>query len=120
QPAAHPRQRARGQRVDRTRRPVPQPRRHGQRPALGRPPHRLTPSSPPRADLPSKEHTMSFLISLSGMNAASADLNITSNNIANANSTGFKQSRGEFGDVFAATAHGLSNNTIGAGVRLQR
>jgi flagellar hook protein FlgE len=63
---------------------------------------------------------MSFLISLSGMNAASADLNITSNNIANANSTGFKASRGEFGDVFANSGYGLSNNTIGAGTRLQR
>ncbi|TYT26295.1 flagellar hook protein FlgE [Luteimonas viscosa] len=63
---------------------------------------------------------MSFLISLSGMNAASADLNITSNNIANANSTGFKQSRGEFGDVFAVSGYGLSNNAIGAGTRLQR
>lgn len=63
---------------------------------------------------------MSFLISLSGMNAASADLNITSNNIANANTSGFKQSRGEFGDVFAVSAYGLSNNAIGAGARLQR
>jgi flagellar hook protein FlgE len=63
---------------------------------------------------------MSFLISLSGMNAASADLNITSNNIANANSTGFKASRGEFGDVFAVSGYGLSSNNIGAGTRLQR
>jgi flagellar hook protein FlgE len=63
---------------------------------------------------------MSFLISLSGMNAASADLNITSNNIANANTTGFKESRGEFGDVFAVSAYGLSANSIGAGARLQR
>ncbi|MFC7300907.1 flagellar hook protein FlgE [Cognatiluteimonas weifangensis] len=62
---------------------------------------------------------MSFRISLSGMNAASADLNITSNNIANVNTTGFKESRAEFGDVFAASAYGLSKNAIGAGVRLQ-
>jgi flagellar hook protein FlgE len=61
---------------------------------------------------------MSFRISLSGMNAASADLNVTSNNIANANTTGFKQSRAEFADVFAASANGLSRNAIGAGVRL--
>ncbi|HVI60444.1 MAG TPA: flagellar hook protein FlgE [Luteimonas sp.] len=63
---------------------------------------------------------MSFRISLSGMNAASADLNITSNNIANANTSGFKQSRGEFGDVFAVSAYGLSANAVGAGARLQR
>ena len=63
---------------------------------------------------------MSFHISLSGMNSASSDLNITSNNIANANTTGFKESRGEFADVFAASAYGLSANAIGAGARLQR
>lgn len=63
---------------------------------------------------------MSFRISLSGMNAASADLNVTSNNIANANTTGFKQSRAEFGDVFPASAYGLSKNAIGAGVRLNQ
>jgi flagellar hook protein FlgE len=63
---------------------------------------------------------MSFRISLSGMNAASADLNVTSHNIANANTTGFKQSRAEFGDVFAISGAGLSRNAIGAGVRLER
>lgn len=63
---------------------------------------------------------MSFRISLSGMNAASADLNVTSHNIANANTTGFKQSRAEFGDVFAVSAYGLSRNAIGAGVRLEK
>ena len=63
---------------------------------------------------------MSFRISLSGMNAANSDLNVTSNNIANANTTGFKQSRAEFGDVFPVSAYGLSRNTIGAGVRLNQ
>jgi flagellar hook protein FlgE len=62
---------------------------------------------------------MSFRISVSGMNAASQDLNITSNNIANVNTTGFKQSRAEFGDLFAVSAYGLSNVATGAGVRLQ-
>ena len=63
---------------------------------------------------------MSFRISLSGMNAAQADLNVTSNNIANSNTTGFKQSRAEFADVYPTSAYGLSKNTVGAGVRLQR
>ncbi|GAB2523870.1 flagellar hook protein FlgE [Lysobacter humi (ex Lee et al. 2017)] len=62
---------------------------------------------------------MSFRISLSGMNAASADLNVTSNNIANSNTTGFKQSRAEFADVVPTSAYGLSKTTVGAGVRLQ-
>ena len=63
---------------------------------------------------------MSFRISLSGMNAASADLNVTSNNIANSNTTGFKESRAEFGDVFAVSGAGLTRNAVGAGVRLQK
>ena len=62
---------------------------------------------------------MSFRISISGMNAASQDLNVTSNNIANVNTTGFKQSRAEFGDLFAVSAYGLSNVATGAGVRMQ-
>ncbi|MDP2322887.1 MAG: flagellar hook-basal body complex protein [Gammaproteobacteria bacterium] len=56
---------------------------------------------------------MSFQIALSGLNAASTDLQITSNNIANANTTGFKSSRGEFADVFSGDAVGIGN-----GVRL--
>jgi flagellar hook protein FlgE len=63
---------------------------------------------------------MSFRISLSGMNAASSDLNVISNNIANSNTTGFKESRAEFGDVFAVSPYGVASNATGAGVRLQR
>lgn len=63
---------------------------------------------------------MSFPIALSGLNAASADLGVTANNIANANTSGFKSSRAEFGDVFGATAYGLSRNSSGQGVRLQQ
>ena len=62
---------------------------------------------------------MSFRISVSGMNAAGQDLNVTSNNIANVNTTGFKQSRAEFSDLFAVSAYGLSNVATGAGVRMQ-
>ena len=61
---------------------------------------------------------MSFRIPLSGMNAATSDLNVTSNNIANSNTVGFKQSRAEFADVFPVSAYGLSRNAIGAGVKL--
>ena len=63
---------------------------------------------------------MSFPIALSGLNAASADLGVTANNIANANTTGFKSARAEFGDVFGATAYGLSRTASGQGVRLQQ
>ena len=44
---------------------------------------------------------MSFGIALSGLNAAQQDLNVTANNIANSSTTGFKQSRAEFADLFA-------------------
>ncbi|MES2682466.1 MAG: flagellar hook protein FlgE [Pseudomonadota bacterium] len=63
---------------------------------------------------------MSFPIALSGLNAASADLGVTANNIANANTHGFKTGRAEFGDVFGATAYGVSRNATGQGVRLQQ
>ena len=61
---------------------------------------------------------MSFNIALSGLTAASTDLNITSNNIANANTTGFKRSRASFADVYAAGAKSLNTGAIGDGVRL--
>ncbi|MEJ2646180.1 MAG: flagellar hook protein FlgE [Gammaproteobacteria bacterium] len=63
---------------------------------------------------------MAFRIALSGLNAANSDLNITGNNIANASTTGFKQSRAEFADVFATSGGGVSANAIGGGVRLSR
>ncbi|KRG67915.1 flagellar hook protein FlgE [Stenotrophomonas terrae] len=61
---------------------------------------------------------MGFNVSLSGINAANADLNVTANNIANVNTTGFKESRAEFADLFNATSYGLSRNAIGSGARL--
>lgn len=61
---------------------------------------------------------MSFRIALSGLNAASNDLNVVANNVANANTTGFKSSRAEFADVYASFAGGLGSGQIGSGVRL--
>ncbi|HEY0335317.1 MAG TPA: flagellar hook protein FlgE [Stenotrophomonas sp.] len=61
---------------------------------------------------------MGFNTSLSGINAANADLNVTSNNIANVNTTGYKESRAEFADMFQSTAYGLSRNAVGSGVRV--
>jgi flagellar hook protein FlgE len=59
-----------------------------------------------------------FSIALSGLTAANSALDITSNNIANANTTGFKNSQAEFADVYAAGAVNLNNSTAGEGVRL--
>ncbi|NVJ51850.1 MAG: flagellar hook protein FlgE [Gammaproteobacteria bacterium] len=61
---------------------------------------------------------MSFNTALSGLNAAQADLNVTSNNIANVATTGFKFSRAEFGDIFATSTLGSSKTAIGNGVIL--
>ena len=60
---------------------------------------------------------MSFNIGLSGMRAASKDLNVTGNNIANAGTAGFKQSRAEFADVYASNM-GVGKNPVGSGVQL--
>jgi flagellar hook protein FlgE len=54
---------------------------------------------------------MPFRVALSGLNAASSDLNVTANNIANANTIGFKGSRAEFADVFAVGAQEIGNGT---------
>ena len=58
---------------------------------------------------------MSFNIALTGLNAANQDLSVTSNNLANVATTGFKGSRTEFGDLFASTQSGVSATAIGNG-----
>ncbi len=59
---------------------------------------------------------MGFATALSGLTAASKDLQVTGNNIANANTTGFKKSRAEFSDVYASNLGGVSSTQAGAGV----
>lgn len=61
---------------------------------------------------------MSFNIGLSGLRAATKDLNVTGNNIANAGTAGFKQSRAEFADVYASSVLGTGKNPQGSGVLL--
>ena len=62
---------------------------------------------------------MSFNIGLSGLYAASKQLDVTGNNIANVNTVGFKSSRAEFADVYAgANRLGVGKNQVGNGVRL--
>jgi len=61
---------------------------------------------------------MSFDTAISGINAATADLSVISNNIANASTVGFKSSRAEFADVFATSLLGAGANAIGKGVTL--
>jgi flagellar hook protein FlgE len=59
-----------------------------------------------------------FSIALSGLTAANSALDITSNNIANADTIGFKSSQAEFADVYASGAVNLNNSTAGEGVRV--
>ncbi len=59
---------------------------------------------------------MSFNVALTGLNAANQDLSVTANNLANVGTVGFKGSRAEFGDLFAATQTGVSSTAVGNGV----
>lgn len=61
---------------------------------------------------------MSFGTSLTGLNAAAADLDVTGNNLANSQTVGFKASRAEFADIFAVSKTGLPRLSVGQGVRL--
>ncbi len=62
---------------------------------------------------------MSFNIGLSALNAAQEELSVTGNNIANASTNGFKSSRTEFADVYAASVLGGGANQKGGGVGVQ-
>ncbi|MFO7325752.1 MAG: flagellar hook-basal body complex protein, partial [Pseudomonadota bacterium] len=61
---------------------------------------------------------MPFRLALSGLNAAAADLNVTANNIANSSTTGFKESRAEFAELFAVSPQGVAKLATGNGVRV--
>jgi len=63
---------------------------------------------------------MSFSVALSGLNAASSDLDVISNNIANVNTTGFKASRTEFADIFSSANISTQSTAIGSGVRVSK
>lgn len=61
---------------------------------------------------------MSFNIALSGLNASSADLDVISNNIANVSTTGYKDSRTQFSDIFTSASIGAASTAIGGGVNV--
>lgn len=62
---------------------------------------------------------MSFYTALTGLNAATAQLEITSNNISNVGTAGFKRSRADFGDIFATSPLQKASSVIGQGVALK-
>ncbi|MBX3612699.1 MAG: flagellar hook protein FlgE, partial [Burkholderiaceae bacterium] len=53
---------------------------------------------------------MSFQQGLSGLNAASRNLDVIGNNVANANTVGAKSSRAEFADVYATSLYGAGGS----------
>jgi flagellar hook protein FlgE len=63
---------------------------------------------------------MGFGIALSGVDAAQSDLDVISNNIANASTTGFKESTANFSELFSVSQTGVSGTEIGNGVALQQ
>ena len=58
-----------------------------------------------------------FGISVSGIKNSQKHIDVTSNNIANSNSYGFKKSRAEFADVYANSVYTNSRVTAGMGVQ---
>lgn len=63
---------------------------------------------------------MTFNTALSGIQAASTDLDVIGNNIANSATVGFKGSRAEFEDIYTYSNYGTGNNAVGGGVALSR
>jgi flagellar hook protein FlgE len=62
---------------------------------------------------------MSFQQSLSGLNAASKNLEVIGNNVSNANTVGFKSARVQFADIYANSLLGSSKDSAGIGVTVQ-
>jgi len=61
---------------------------------------------------------MGYQQGLSGLAAASSDLDVIGNNIANANTVGFKSGTAEFADLYANSVATAVNQQIGIGTQL--
>ncbi|GAB4214707.1 MAG: flagellar hook protein FlgE [Rhodoferax sp.] len=62
---------------------------------------------------------MSFQTGLSGLNASARNLDVIGHNIANANTTGFKNSRSEFAALISTALSSATSGGIGIGVETQ-
>jgi flagellar hook protein FlgE len=62
---------------------------------------------------------MGFQQGLSGLDAAAKGLDVVGNNVANANTAGFKAARALFADVYANSLYSGSDNAIGIGTQVQ-
>ena len=61
---------------------------------------------------------MSFQQGLSGLDAASQNLDVIGNNVANSNTVGFKQGTVNFADVYAASLGGGTGGGVGLGTQV--
>jgi len=61
---------------------------------------------------------MSFQQGLSGLNTSAKQLDAIGNNVANANTVGFKQSQAQFADLYAASLSGGGAAQVGTGSKL--
>ena len=61
---------------------------------------------------------MGFDQGLSGLNSAAKNLDVIGNNVANTSTVGFKASRAEFADAYAASVFGVSNVDVGIGAKM--
>jgi flagellar hook protein FlgE len=61
---------------------------------------------------------MGFQQGLSGLNAASKSLEVIGNNVANANTVGFKESEAQFADVYANSLTGAGASQVGIGTKV--
>ena len=61
---------------------------------------------------------MGFQQGLSGLNAASKNLDVIGNNVANSNTVGFKESQAQFADVYASSLGGAGGVQVGIGTQL--
>ncbi|MBI5937259.1 MAG: flagellar hook protein FlgE [Betaproteobacteria bacterium] len=61
---------------------------------------------------------MGFQQGLSGLNGASRNLDVISNNIANSSTAGFKTSKVQFADVYASSVYGTASLQVGIGTQV--
>lgn len=61
---------------------------------------------------------MGFQQGLSGLNISSKNLDVIGNNVANANTVGFKSGQAQFADVFAASLQGAGASPVGLGAKV--
>src|SRR4051794_24311609 len=61
---------------------------------------------------------MSFQAALSGLNASAKNIDVIGNNVANASTVGFKESRAVFADVYASSLNGGVGADVGIGTKV--